>query len=164
MSWSTSELRGWGWRHGTGLSPPVKYFYWPFQGGTSLVGECSGSVVKCLTRRRAAGWSLTGVTALWSLSKTHLSLLSTGSTQEDPSLFNWKIVDGTKRIKSNKQTKLLLWIIDALWSPSGKVLTFALVCDVSLWVCYFPIGILGQVCYLIVSIDLCALPYFENLP
>ena len=34
----------------------------------------SGSVVECLTRdRRAAGLSLTGVTALWSLSKTHLS-------------------------------------------------------------------------------------------
>ena len=29
-----------------------------------------------------------GVTALWSLSKTHLSKLSTGLTQEDPSLFN----------------------------------------------------------------------------
>ena len=35
--------------------------------------ERSGSVVECLTRdRRAAGSSLTGVTALWSLSKTHL--------------------------------------------------------------------------------------------
>ena len=34
----------------------------------------SGSVVECLTRdRRAGGSSLTGVTALWSLSKTHLS-------------------------------------------------------------------------------------------
>ena len=34
----------------------------------------SGSVVECLTRdRRAAGSSLIGVTALWSLSKTHLS-------------------------------------------------------------------------------------------
>ena len=33
-----------------------------------------GSVVESLTRdRRAAGSSLTGVTALWSLSKTHLS-------------------------------------------------------------------------------------------
>ena len=43
----------------------------------------------CLTRdREAAGSSLTGVTALWSLNKTHLSQLSTGSTQEDPSLFN----------------------------------------------------------------------------
>ena len=28
----------------------------------------------------------------------------------------------------------------------------ALVCGVLLWVCYFPIGILGQVWYLIVSI------------
>ena len=38
--------------------------------------ERSGSVVECLTRdRRAAGSSLTGVTALWSLSKTHLSSL-----------------------------------------------------------------------------------------
>ena len=36
--------------------------------------ERSGSVVECLTRERgAAGSSLTGVTALWSLSKTHLS-------------------------------------------------------------------------------------------
>ena len=36
--------------------------------------ERSGSVVECLTRDRgAAGSSLAGVTALWSLSKTHLS-------------------------------------------------------------------------------------------
>ena len=32
------------------------------------------------------------------------------------------------------------------------------------WVCYFPIGILGQVWYLIVSIpDLCTLTYFKNV-
>ena len=38
------------------------------------IRERSGSVVECLTRdRRAAGSSLTGVTALWSLSKAHLS-------------------------------------------------------------------------------------------
>ena len=37
-------------------------------------GERSGSVVECSTRdREAVGSSLTGVTALWSLSKTHLS-------------------------------------------------------------------------------------------
>ena len=58
--------------------------------------ERSGSVVECLTRDRGvAGSNLTDVTALWSLNKTHFSLLSTGSTQEDPSLFYWKIVDGT---------------------------------------------------------------------
>ena len=36
--------------------------------------ERSGSVVECLTRDRGAASSrFTGVTALWSLSKTHLS-------------------------------------------------------------------------------------------
>ena len=36
--------------------------------------ERSGSVVECLTRNReAAGSSLTGVTVLWCLNKTHLS-------------------------------------------------------------------------------------------
>ena len=35
MPCSTSELRV-GWRCETGLSPPVKYIYWPFQDGTSL--------------------------------------------------------------------------------------------------------------------------------
>ena len=46
-------------------------------------------MVECLTRDRgAAGSSLTGVTVMCSLSKTRLSELSTGSTQEDLSLFN----------------------------------------------------------------------------
>ena len=49
----------------------------------------------------------------------------------------------------------------ALWSPAGKGLLLALVCGVQLWVCPFPIGILGQVWYLIVLIpDLCTLTYF----
>ena len=41
----------------------------------TIIGrERSGSVVEFMTQdRRAAGSSLTGVTALWSLSKTHLS-------------------------------------------------------------------------------------------
>ena len=43
----------------------------------------------------------------------------------------------------------------------GKGWLLALVCDVLFWVCYFPIGILGQVWYLIISIpDLCPLLYF----
>ena len=51
--------------------------------------EHSGSVIECLSRDRGvAGSSLTGVTSLWSLGKTDLSYLSTGSTQEDPYLFN----------------------------------------------------------------------------
>ena len=39
-----------------------------------MIRERSGSVVECLTRdQEAAGSSLDGVTALWFLSKTHLS-------------------------------------------------------------------------------------------
>ena len=42
---------------------------------SKLMWERSGSVVEFLTRDRgAAGSSLTGVTALWSLSKTHFIL------------------------------------------------------------------------------------------
>ena len=43
-----------------------------------------------------------------SLSKTHYSLLSTGSTQEDPSRHNWKIVDCDVK-NQIKQTKLKLF-------------------------------------------------------
>ena len=41
---------------------------------SSVMRERSGSVVECLTPDRGgAGSSLTGVNALWSLSKTHLN-------------------------------------------------------------------------------------------
>ena len=40
----------------------------------NIFRERSGSVVECLTQDQgAAGSSLTGVTVLWSLSKTHFS-------------------------------------------------------------------------------------------
>ena len=46
-----------------------QFFIIFFEGG----GERSGSVIECLTRDREIGdLSLTGFTALWSLSKTHL--------------------------------------------------------------------------------------------
>ena len=52
--------------------------------------------------------------------------------------------------------------ICALWSPAGKGLTSWLSFVVS--DCHFPIGILGQVWYLIVSIpDLSTLTYFISL-
>ena len=54
------------------LYVPVNIF--SYVGTRLLARERSGSVVECLTRDRgAAGSSFTGVTALWSLSKTHLS-------------------------------------------------------------------------------------------
>ena len=51
--------------------------------------------------------------------------------------------------------------ICALWSPAGKGLTSWL--SFVLSNCHFPIGILGQVWYLIVLIpDLCTLTYFGS--
>ena len=72
--------------------PPFK----PKVRNNAVSNRVGSAVVECLTRDRgAAGSSLSGDTALWSLSKTHLSQQSTGSTQEELSLFNLKIVDGT---------------------------------------------------------------------
>ena len=52
--------------------------------------------------------------------------------------------------------------ICALWSPAWKGLTSWLSFVVSNCECHFPIGILGQVWYLIVSIpDLCTLTYLN---
>ena len=56
------------------------------------------AVAQCLTR----GFEPHRRHCVVSLSKTHLPKLSTGSTQEDPSLHIGKIVDGTQRIESNK--------------------------------------------------------------
>ena len=55
--------------------------------------------------------------------------------------------------------------ICALWSPAGKGLTSWLSFVVSnCEFVAFPIGILGQMWYLIVSIpDLCSLTYFEEI-
>ena len=68
------------------ISQP-KHMLWVLK--RTVSNKRNGSVVECLTGiRGAASSSLTVVTALWFLSKTHLSQLSTSSTQEDPSLFN----------------------------------------------------------------------------
>ena len=48
VSWFTSELRVRLVHRETGLSTPVKYFYWPFQGGTSFVDHlCSSCFCVC---------------------------------------------------------------------------------------------------------------------
>ena len=55
-------------------------------------------------------------------------------------------------------TSVYLYLVVTYWERTGLL---ALVCGVSLQVCHFPIGILGQVWYLIVSIpDLCTLTNF----
>ena len=60
---STSELRVRLARHETGLSPPVKYFYWPFQGDPSFVDHlCYLCLVVVMLSRLfiAALWSHDG--------------------------------------------------------------------------------------------------------
>ena len=61
------------------LSPYIFFFFF-YEGAQWLSGRVLDS--------RPKGLNLTGVTALWSMSKKHLSQLSTGSTQENPSLNN----------------------------------------------------------------------------
>ena len=57
---------------------------------------------------RGPGSSLTGVTVLCPLAK-HLSLLSTGSTQEAPSWHNWNIVDWD--VKNQIKQKQNTWVL-----------------------------------------------------
>ena len=63
------------------------------------VRECSGSVVECLTRDRGCGFEPHWHHCVLSLSKTHLCLLSAGSTQEDLSQKNvdWNIKNQIKQ-------------------------------------------------------------------
>ena len=57
-----------------GSDKPIAREFAMYSHTQRMVRERSGSVVESLTRdRRAAISSLTGVTALWSLIKTHLS-------------------------------------------------------------------------------------------
>ena len=64
--------------------------------GHATVREHSDSVVECSTRDQGAVYS-----SLTVLEQEHLSYFSTGSTQEDLSLYNSKIVVWMQGIKSN---------------------------------------------------------------
>ena len=61
-----------------------------------------------------------------------------------------------------------VWLLMPVFTCWERTDPLALVCDVKLWRCHFPIGILGQVWCWIVSIpDLCPLSYFAiilNIP
>ena len=76
---------------------------------TCLVRERSGSVLECLTRERgAAGLSLTGITALWSLSKTHYPSLVLVQPRRVRPCLNERLLMGCKESnQTNKQTCLV---------------------------------------------------------
>ena len=66
--------------------------------------EHSGSVEECLTRDGGAvGSSLTGVTALWSLSKTHPSLVLVQSRNTCPCLTERLLMGRKESNQTNKQ-------------------------------------------------------------
>ena len=67
VSWSTSELRVRITHCETGLSPPVKYFYWPCQGGTSFVGHL------CYSCFVFVSWSTSELRVMFARCETGLS-------------------------------------------------------------------------------------------
>ena len=75
------------------------------KGSRQWIWERSGSVVECLTwDQEAAGSSLTGVTALWSLSKTHLfSLVLVLPRKTRPCLTERLLMGHKKSNQTNKQ-------------------------------------------------------------
>ena len=70
--------------------------------------ERSGSVVECLTPdRRAPGSSLTGVTALWSLSKTHYPSLVLVQHRKTRPCLTERLLMGRKESNQTKQEQSL---------------------------------------------------------
>ena len=104
----------------------------------------------------------------WSTSELRVRLAPLNRFKPSSKIFYWPFQGGTSFVDPLCFCSVLCWLclcvrlfICALWSPAGKGLTSWFSFVVSTWVCHFPIGILGQVCYLIVSIpDLCTLNYF----
>ena len=71
------------------------------------IWERSGSVVECLTRdRRATGSSLTRVTALWSLSKTHHPILVLVQSRKTRPCLTERLLIGRKESKQNQNQYL----------------------------------------------------------
>ena len=105
----------------------------------------------------------------WSTSELRVRLAPLNRFKPSSKIFYWPFQGGTSFVDLLCFCSVLCLLclcarlfICALWSPAGKGLTSWLCLGCLLWVCHFPIGILGQVWYLIVSFpDLCTFPYFE---
>ena len=106
----------------------------------------------------------------WSTSELRVRLAPLNRFKPSSKIFYWPFQGGTSFVDLLCFCSVLCLLclcarlfICALWSHAGKGLTSWLSFVVLLWVCHFPIGILGQVWYLIVSIpDLCTLTYFAQ--
>ena len=79
---------------------------------TANYGERKGSVVECLTRDwSAAGSSLTCVTALWSLSKTHYPSLVLVQPRKTGPYITERLLIGRKESNQTKQIKLKSYML-----------------------------------------------------
>ena len=105
----------------------------------------------------------------WSTSELRVRLAPLNRFKPSSKIFNWPFQGGTSFVDLLCFCSVLcllcfvrvcLYVLRGHLLGKGWPLGSRLWC--LLWVCHFPIGILGQVWYLIVSIpDLCNLIYFE---
>ena len=106
----------------------------------------------------------------WSTSEWRVRLAPLNRFKPSSKIFNWPFQGGTSFVDLLCFCSVLcllcfvrvcLYVLRGHLLGKGWPLGSRLWC--LLWVCHFPIGILGQVWFLIVSIpDLCNLTYFEE--
>ena len=106
----------------------------------------------------------------WSTSELRVRLAPLNRFKPSSKIFYWQFQGGTSFVDLLCFCSVLCLpclcarlFVCALWSPAGKGWPLGSRLWCLLWVCHFPIGILGQVWYLIVSIpDLCTLTYYQT--
>ena len=104
----------------------------------------------------------------WSTSELRVRLAPWNQFKPFSKIFYWPFQGGTSFVENLycffwlvfvKPSSVYLIFVVTCWERADLL---ALVCGVWLWFCHFPIGILGQVWYLIVSIPyLYTLTYFD---
>ena len=104
----------------------------------------------------------------WSTSELRVRLAPLNRFKPSSKIFYWPFKGGTSFLDlfmflfclvfaMSLCASVYMCFVVTCWERADLL---ALVCGVLLWVCHFPIGILGQVWYLIVSIpDICTLTY-----
>ena len=105
----------------------------------------------------------------WCTSELRVKLAPSNRFKSSSKIFYWPFQGGTSFVDllcffclafvMPLCASVYMCLVVTCWERADLLV---LVCGVLLWVCHFPIGILGQVWYLIVSIpDLCTLTYLN---
>ena len=96
----------WGWGKFLSLEPILNNFFKQLSQGAQWL---SGRVLD--SRPRDCGFEPYQRHCAVSLSKTHLSFLITGSTQEDLSKQNWKIVNWDVKNQIKQTNRATFWVV-----------------------------------------------------